>query len=61
MPAPSRKARRAWAIAKHHPDQLYVRNRGMLKATRRQMHDFASTPEKGLPTRTGARKLKRRC
>jgi hypothetical protein len=51
MPAPSKKARRAWAIAEHEPGKLYSRNRDMLKATNKEMHDFASTPEKGLPVR----------
>lgn len=37
------------AIAEHHPDQVYARNRGVLKMTKRQLHDFASTPEKRLP------------
>jgi hypothetical protein len=41
--------RQAMAIAEHHPGQLYARNRGMLKMTKSQLHDFASTSEKGLP------------
>lgn len=59
MPAVSKKARRAWAIAEHHPEQLHARNRGMLSATRKQQHEFASTPEKGLPMRN-RKKAKRR-
>lgn len=51
MPAPSKASRRAWAIAEHEPNKLYARNRGMLKATHKQMHDFASTKEKGLVQR----------
>lgn len=51
MPSVSRKERMAMAIAEHHPSELYARNRGMLNMTHKQLHDFASTPEKGLPER----------
>lgn len=51
MPAVSKKQRIVMAIAEHHPDELYARNRGLLKMSHQQLHDFASTPEKGLPTR----------
>ena len=37
------------AIAEHHPDELYARNKGLLGMTHEQLHDFAATPEKGLP------------
>jgi hypothetical protein len=56
MPAVSVRERRAMAIAEHHPEQLYARNRGLLKMSRQQLHDFASTPEKGLPARIGRAK-----
>ena len=46
MPAVSAKQRIAMAIAEHHPEQLYARNRGMLSMSHQQLHDFAST--KGL-------------
>lgn len=49
MPSTSTAERRAMAIAEHHPDELYARNRRLLKLTHAQLHDFASTPEKGLP------------
>lgn len=52
MPAPTEKARVAWAIAEHEPEKLYARNRGMLKATHQQQHEFASKPKR--------RKAKRR-
>lgn len=45
------------AIAEHRPDELYERNRDLLKMTHLQLHDFASTPEKGLPD---VKKKKRR-
>lgn len=49
MPSPSTAQRRAMAIAEHHPEKLFARNRGLLKMSHSQLHDFASTPEKGLP------------
>lgn len=52
MPAPSTAMRRATAIAEHHPEQLYARNRSLLNMSQEQLHDFASTPEKGLPRHT---------
>jgi hypothetical protein len=51
MPARSQAQRRAIAIAEHHPEQLYERNRGLLEMTARQLHEFAATKEKGLPRR----------
>ncbi len=39
------------AIAEHHPTQLFARNRGLLRMTHRQLHDFAATRETGLPRR----------
>ena len=49
MPAKSTAMRRASAIAEHHPNELYARNKGMLKMSHKQLHDFASTKEKGMP------------
>ena len=51
MPAVSKKMRKAMAIAEHHPEKLFKRNKGMLKMSKNQLSDFASTKEKGLPTR----------
>lgn len=51
MPALSIKQRQAMAIAEHHPEKLKKRNRGLLKMSHEQLHDFAATPEKGLPMR----------
>ena len=39
------------AIALHHPDQLNKANRSLLSMSKSQLHDYASTPEKGLPTK----------
>lgn len=47
------------AIAEHHPDQLYSRNKSLLGMTHSQLHDFASTKESGLPKRMHAPSMKR--
>lgn len=39
------------AIAEHHPEQLNADNAGMKQMSHSQLHDFASTPESGLPER----------
>lgn len=49
MPSTSRAQQIATAIAEHHPDQLYARNKGLAKMSHAQLHDFASTPRTGLP------------
>jgi hypothetical protein len=41
MPSVSEKQRKAMAIAEHEPDKLYKKNRGMLKMSHEQLHDFA--------------------
>lgn len=46
MPAKTEKQREVMAIAEHHPDKLYKKNRGLLKMSKGQLHDFAAT--KGL-------------
>ncbi len=51
MPAVSRNQRIVAAIAEHHPEQLYDRNKGMASMTLKQLHDFAATKSKGLPRR----------
>ncbi len=50
MPAESKAQRIAMAIAEHHPEELYARNKGLKEMSHKQLHDFASTPEKGLPS-----------
>ncbi len=37
------------AIGEHDPSAVYPQNRGILSMSHQQLHDFASTPEKGLP------------
>jgi hypothetical protein len=53
MPAVSKDERIAMAIAEHHPEKLYKRNRGLLRMSRQQLHEFAATPERGLPEHVG--------
>jgi len=48
------------AIAEHHPEEVSDKNKGVLAMTHEQLHDFAATPEKGLPTRAHAPKRKRK-
>ena len=50
MPAKSTKQRELMAIAEHHPSKLYPKNRGVLKMSHKQLHDFAAT--KGLARRS---------
>lgn len=56
MPAVSRNQRITAAIAEHEPGKLYKRNRGLLSMSKEDLHDFASTPEKGLPRKAPARR-----
>ena len=51
MPAKSRSQRRAMAMALNQPQKLFKRNRGLLKMTKTQLDEFASTPERKLPKR----------
>ncbi len=51
MPAVSKKQRRMMAIAEHSPEDLHKENRGVLAMGTGKMHEFAATPEKGLPKR----------
>jgi len=57
MPAKSKAQQEAMAIAEHSPSKLYGRNKGLLKMSHQQLHDFAATKRKGLPTRVKARKI----
>jgi hypothetical protein len=56
MPAVSESQRRLIAIAEHHPEQVYGRNRSILGMKKSDMHDFASTSEKGLPAHVKKRR-----
>jgi len=46
MPAKSEAQRQLMAIAEHHPEKVRPENRGVLKMSHSQLHDFAAT--KGL-------------
>lgn len=56
MPAKSKAQRQAMAIAEHHPEKLYKRNRGLIGMTKEELHDFASTKESGLSRKTSKKK-----
>lgn len=58
MPAISKKQRRAMAIAEHHPEKLYKRNRGLKQMSKSNLSDFASTKEQGLKYTSAKRKKK---
>jgi hypothetical protein len=47
------------AIAEHHPEDLNKKNKGLADMTHKQLHEFASTPEKGLPSYKHARKARK--
>ena len=49
MPAVSKAQQSLMALAEHAPDKLFKRNRGVLKMSMKQLHDFAATGRKGLP------------
>ena len=51
MPAVSQVQRRLFAIAEHNPSKLHKANKSLLKMSKVQLHDFASTSDKGLPKR----------
>jgi len=56
MPSVSKAQRMAMAIAEHHPSELSAKNKGLLKMTKSQLHDFASTKETGLPEHVAKRR-----
>ena len=45
MPAKSNKQRIAMAIAEHHPEKLYSRNKGLAKMSHDDLHEFATKPK----------------
>lgn len=49
MPATSKAQQSLFAIAEHHPDKLRAGNKGLLRLSHSQLHDFASTPSRDLP------------
>lgn len=59
MPAVSKKQRKMMGIAEHHPEMLHKKNRGVMQMSPKQMHEFAATPEHGLPARAKMSKSRR--
>jgi len=47
------------AIALHHPSQVSGPNRGVLRMSSSQLHDFAATKRTGLPQHVAPKKKKR--
>jgi hypothetical protein len=48
MPAVSEKQRRLMAMALYNPDKIYKKNRGVLKMSAGQLHDFVKKKKKRL-------------
>ena len=59
MPAVSKAQQIAMAIAEHEPEKLYERNKGLKEMSHKQLHEFASTPRKHLPSYAMARKARK--
>lgn len=53
MPAESKAQQQTMAIAEREPSKLKGKNRGLLKMSHEQLHDFAATSTKGLPKHVG--------
>jgi hypothetical protein len=51
MPAESQAQQQLMAIAEHNPSAVKPENRGVLKMSHQQLHDFAATKRTGLPKR----------
>lgn len=51
MPSVSKKQQRLMAIAEHAPEKLYDRNKDVFGMSKKQLHEYASTPRKGLPNK----------
>lgn len=49
MPSTSKRQQALMAIAEHEPSKVKPENKGVVKMTKTQLHEFASTDTKGLP------------
>lgn len=58
MPAISKAQRIVMAIAEHDPSKLRKKNRGVLKMSKKQLHEFAETPSRGLPEHKSRNRLR---
>ena len=56
MPARSKAQRRLMAIAKHSPSKVRGKNKGVLKMSKKQLHDYAPTKENKLPNKVRKKK-----
>ena len=56
MPSVSKAQAVAAAIAEHNPSKLKAKNKGLLKMSKSQLSEFASTKRTGLPERKGLKK-----
>jgi hypothetical protein len=56
MPSKSAAEQIAMAIAEHNPKKLYKRNRGLLKMSHKQLHEFAATKRSDLPYKVNNKK-----
>lgn len=59
MAAVSKSQRQLIALAEHHPEEVYPKNRGVLKMKKSEMHKFASTKEKNLPEKVKSKTKKK--
>ena len=55
MPAISKAQRALMAIAEKTPSKVQSKNKGILKMSKQQLSDFASTPGQGLPQKVSAK------
>ncbi len=51
MPAKSKSQQRLFAMAEHNPSMVSDKNKGVLKMSKSQLHDFAATKRSGLPNK----------
>lgn len=56
MPSISKAQRAVFAIAEHHPEKLYSRNKNLADLPHKTLHDFAATNTKDLPEHVPVRK-----
>jgi hypothetical protein len=57
MPAVSQAQQSLMAMAEHDPDEVSDKNKGVLKMSHSQLHDFASTKRSALPHHKKAKKF----
>jgi len=56
MPAKSQNQAIVAAIAEHHPEKLYKRNKSMANISKQELHKYASTNRKNLPKKSSMSK-----